>query len=133
MNLAQVIHQRWAAAAALDELLPAARVYTGLSVDPTPPYAVISRPDQSPVSLLHDGSGVDAVMLRIQVYHDQYDAAAAIVEQVKAAFDRTSFELAGGDRVLSMRRTGDSEHQGEDGLWCLLVDFRSAVYLASGI
>jgi len=133
MNLAQAIHQRWAAAAALSELLPAARVHTGLSVGPTTPYAVISRPDQSPVSLHHDGSGIDAVTLRIQVYHDQYDAAAAIVQEIKAAFDRTSFELAGADRVLFMRRTADSEHQGEDGLWRLLVDFRCTVYLASGI
>lgn len=133
MNLAQVIHQRWAAATALNELLPAARVYTGLSIDPVLPYAVISRPDQSPVSLHHDGSGIDAVTLRIQVYHDQYDAAATIVQEIKAAFDRTSFELAGADRVLFMRRTADSEHQGEDGLWRFLIDFRTTVYLASGI
>jgi len=133
MNLAQVIHQRWAAADALNDLLSGARVHTGLSVDPTPPYAVISKLDQSPTSLHHDGSGVDEVTLRIQVYHDHYDQAAAIIQQVKAAFDRTSFDLSGSDKVLFMRRTGDSEHQGEDGLWRLVVDFRCTVYLASGI
>jgi hypothetical protein len=132
MNLAQVIHQRWAAAAALNDLLPAARVYTGLSVDPAMPYAVISRPEQSPVSLHHDGSGIDAVTLRIAVYHDRYDEAAAIVHAIKAAFDRTSFELAGADRVLFMRRTADSEHQGDDGLWRFVLDFRCTVYLATG-
>ena len=43
MNLAQVIHQRWAGDGALSALLPASRLYTGMSVDPTPPYAVITR------------------------------------------------------------------------------------------
>lgn len=132
MNLAQVIHQRWAAAAALNDLLPASRVYTGLSVDPATPYAVISKEGQSPGSLCHDGSGVDQVKLRIQVYHENYGEAAAIVEQLKAAFDRTRFDLSGADRVLFMQRTDDFENQNEDGLWRMVVDFRLTVYLASG-
>ena len=60
MNLSQVIHQRWAAATALNALLPATRVSTGLSVDPTTPYAVVSKEGQSPESMHHDGSGIDA-------------------------------------------------------------------------
>ena len=39
MNLVQVIHQRWAAAAALDALLPASRVFTGLGPDARLPLA----------------------------------------------------------------------------------------------
>jgi hypothetical protein len=132
MNLSQIIHQRWAVATGLNDLLPAARVATGLSVDPTTPYAVISKEGQASESLHHDGSGVDEVKLRIQVYHDHYDEALAIVEQIDAAFHRTSFDLAGGDRVLFMQRTGDFENQNDDGLWRFVVDFRLAVYLAPG-
>lgn len=132
MKLSQVIHQRWAAATALDNLLPATRVCTGLNADPTTPYAVISKEGQSPESLHHDGSGVDEVKLRIQVYHDNYDRAVAILEQIKVAFDRTSFDLSGSDRVLAMQRTGDFENQNDDGLWHMVIDFRLTVYLASG-
>lgn len=132
MNLSQIIHQRWAAATALDDLLPATRVSTGLNVDPTTPYAVISKESQSPESLHHDGSGVDEVKLRIQIYHDHYDRAVAILEQIKVAFDRTSFDLSGSDRVLFMQRTGDFENQNDDGLWRIVVDFRLTVFLASG-
>ncbi len=132
MNLAQVIHQRWAAATALDDLLPASRVYTGMNLDPTVPYAVISKEGQSPESLHHDGSGIDEVKLRIQVYHESYQEAAAIVEQLKVALDRSSFELSGSDRVLFMHRTDDFENQNDDGLWRMVVDFRLVVYLAPG-
>jgi len=132
MNLSQVIHQRWAAAAELNGLLPAARLSTGLNVDPTTPYAVISKEGQTPRSLHHDGTGIDEVKVRIQVYHDQYDQAEAILEQIDRTFHRTSFELSGSDRVLFMQRVGDFENQNDDGLWRFVVDFRVSVYLASG-
>jgi len=132
MNLAQVIHQRWAAASGLNDLLPAASVYTGLSVDPQMPYAVISKRSDRPMARHNDGSGVDAVGVRIEVFHDNRDAAAAIVEQVKATFDRTDFALAGSDKVINMQRTNDSERQNDDGVWQMTIDFQCAIYLAPG-
>jgi len=133
MNLIQVIHQRWAAAESLDGLLPAARVYTGMSVDPTLPFAVISKESGRPVSRHNDGSAVDAVGVRIQVFHHDYDSAAAIVEQIKSVFDRGSFPLAGGDKVLSLERCNDSEQQADDGVWRMAIDFTCMVYLAAGV
>jgi hypothetical protein len=133
MNLAQVIHQRWAAAEALNDLLPAARVYTGLSVDLTMPFAVISKQSDRPVSRCNDGSAVDTIGVRIQVFHDDYDSAAATVQQVKAVFDQSSFALAGGDRVITMQRADDSEQQEEDGVWRMVIDFNCTVYLADGV
>ena len=133
MNLAQVIHQRWAAAAALDALLPAARVYTGLSVDPTVPFAVISKLSEQPTSYHNDGSAVAAVGLRIEVFHSQYDAAAAIMQQVKAAFDRSDFPLAGSDKVVDMQRLNDFERQTADGVWHCTCDFQCTVHLAAGV
>jgi hypothetical protein len=133
MNLAQVIHQRWAAAAALEELLPAERVYTGLSVDPSAPFAVISKLSEQPAGYHNDGSAVATVGLRIQVFHSQYDAAAAIVQQVKAAFDRSDFALAGSDKVVDMQRVNDFERQTADGVWECVCDFHCTVHLAAGV
>ena len=133
MNLAQVIHQRWAAAEGLNGLLPAARVYTGMSVESSLPFAVISKQSDRPLSRYNDGSAIDAVGVRIQVFHQDYDSAAAIVEQLKVVFDRSRFALAGCDKVIDMRRSDDSEHQEEDGAWRMVIDFDCTVYLAAGV
>ena len=133
MNLAQVIHQRWAAAAALSALLPASRVYTGASFDPAPPLAVMTKESDKPDSYQSDGSAIDLIVLRMRVLHAHYDAAAEIVHEVKKAFDRTSFALAGGDTVLNMQRLNDYEQQRSDGTWEMIVDFKCTVYLASGV
>lgn len=133
MNLAQVIHQRWAAAEALDQLLPASRVYTGMSVDPRPPYAVITRQSDRPSAYFHDGSTVDQVGVRVQVFHDNHDAGAAIVHQIKRAFHQSQFALSGSDKVINMQRANDSERPNDDGLWQFVIDFNCTVYLASGV
>ena len=133
MNLAQVIHQRWAAAAGLNDLLPAARVYTGMSFDPSLPFAAIGKESDRPKSYQNDGSAVDTVGLRIRVFHERHADAAAIVHQIKAAFDRTAFDLAGSDKVLIMQRVNDFEQQRDDGAWQMVVDFNCTVYLAAGV
>jgi hypothetical protein len=132
MNLAQVIHQRWAATEALSSLLPAARVYTGMSVDPSRPFAVISKESHRPLESYNDGAAVDVVGVRIRVFHDDYTAAAAVVAQIKAAFDRSEFALSGSDKVLAVERADDAELQTDDGVWQLTVDFKCTVYLAAG-
>ena len=133
MNLAQVIHQRWAADSTLNGLLPATRVYTGLSFDPTRPFAVISKESDKPETYHSDGSTIDAVGLRIQVYHDNYDAGAEIAHQIKKVFDRTAFDLSGSDKVLNIQRGNNSENQTDDGVWQFIMDFICTVYLASGV
>ena len=133
MNLAQVIHQRWAADSTLNGLLPATRVYTGLSFDPTRPFAVISKESDKPETYHSDGSAIDAVGLRIQVYHDNYDAGAEIAHQIKKVFDRTAFDLSGSDKVLNIQRGNNSENQTDDGVWQFIMEFICTVYLASGV
>ena len=130
MNLAGVIHQRWAAAEGLNGLLPASRVYTGMSVDPATPYAVIAKESDRPAVYHNDGSAVGTVGVRIRVFHDNYDSAAAIMDQVKSAFDRTDFALSGSGKVINMQRANDFELQEDDGLWQFVIDFHCAVYLA---
>lgn len=133
MNLAQVIHQRWAATGPLNDLLPASRVYTGMSIDPTTPYAVITKQSDRPMAYLSDGSSVDRVGVRVAVFHGAYDAGAAIVHQLKLAFHLAEFALSGSDKVISIQRSNDLERQDEDGLWQFVVDFNCTVYLTSGV
>jgi hypothetical protein len=133
MNLAQLIHERWAADATLDGLLPASRVYTGLCFDPARPFAVISKQSEKPATRHSDGSAIDAVGLRIRLFHDHYDAGSAIAGQIKKSFDRSAFDLADRDKVLTMQRTNDTEHQADNGVWQFTIDFICTVYLASGV
>ena len=132
MNLAQVLHQRWAADAALNSALPAGRVFTGPSVDPNTPFAVITRRSARPRTHFGDGSGIDTVAVRVEVFDESYDAAAAVVHALSGAFDGVTFDLAGANRVLIMQRRDESEHQSVDGVWRLTVDFDCTVYFDSG-
>ena len=132
MNLEEAIHQRWAASEGLAALLPAEGVKTGRSLDDAVPYATLTRRASRTAFRTNAGDALDEVGLRIDVWHDDYDAGRAIVHQIKAAFDRSDFELVGGDRVVQMRRTDDSASQHDDGVWQFTIDFLAQVYLASG-
>lgn len=132
MKLMQGIYERWAANQALNALLPASRVFTGASLDPALPLAVISKQSDRPGPYQSDGSSIDTVVLRIRVFHAHYDAAADIIDAIKKAFDRLSFDLEGGDVVLNMRRLNDYEQQRPDGAWEMIIDFNCTVYLGSG-
>ena len=131
MSLIQAIHQRWAATGPLSAALSASRVSTGLSAVHGVPLAVITKQSDQPLAACNDGSAVDSIGVRIEVFHGNYDAAAAIVAQVKAAMDRADFALDGGNMVIDMRRTNDSEQQQDDGVWRMVVDFACMVYRAS--
>jgi hypothetical protein len=133
MNLIQVIHERWAAAAALNNLLPAARLCTGISGDAALPRATLNKQSDKPTTYADDGSAIDAVVLRFVVFHARYAEAAEIVHQMKVAFDRSTFALAGGDQVQKMERVNDFETQFDDGAWQMTIDFQCTVYLAAGV
>ncbi len=129
MNLAQVLHQRWAADESLNALLPAERVFTGTSVTPAMPLAVISRARARPAVQFADGAGLDTVEVRIELYDPSYDASLAVLAALKRAFDRTRFDLAGAGKVLYMRRTADHARQEPDGTWRTTVEFDCTVLL----
>jgi hypothetical protein len=78
------------------------------------------------------GDALDEVTLRVNVWHEEYDAGRAIAEEVKAAFDRSSFALSGSDRVVQMLRTNDFASQHDDGAWQFTTEFLVQVYLPSG-
>ena len=130
MNLFGALRQRWAADAALEAALPAFRVYVGTAPAPTIPFAVLGKRSDRPAETMNDGGSLNAVGVRIEVFAGGYDAACEIAELVRAAFDRTEFDLTGGDRVVNMRRRDAAERQEDDGLWHLTLDFECLVYLA---
>ena len=132
MNLEQAIHQRWAADPALTALLSADAVVTGTRGSRNVPYATVHRKSNRTVLRTNAGDAVDEATVVFHVWHDDYDAGRAILEQVKTAFDRSDFPLAAGDRVIQMRRTADRAQQDDDGLWQLTVEFLVQVYLSSG-
>ncbi len=131
MNLVQAIHARWAAAAALEAVLPASRLYTGVCPDAALPWATVGKESQRPVACHNDGSAAVAVGVKIEVFCGEHDAGAAVVEQVIAAFDRCDFALAGSDRVVDMRRVNDFEWQSDDGVWQFTCEFQCVVFLAA--
>ena len=133
MNLEQVLHQRWAAFDALNSLFAAEHVKTGRSFSAALPYATITRLGNRTAFRTNAGDALDEVTLRINVWHDDYDAGRAIVRELMAAFDRSDFALAGGDRVVQMRRTDDSASQHDDGTWQFAIEFLVQVYLPSGV
>ena len=84
MNLAQVIHQRWAAAEALDDLLPASRVFTGMNVNPAMPFAVIAKRNDRPLERFSDGSAIDTIELRIKVFDDDLEVPTILRSQTSS-------------------------------------------------
>jgi hypothetical protein len=127
-GVTQAIHRRWAESAPLCALLPVARVSTGASPSPSLPRAVLTKESDQPVAACNDGSAVTAVGVRIEVFHADYDAAAAIVRQAAAVLDRTDFPLPEGGRVVGIRRINDSEQQQEDGTWRMAVELLCTVH-----
>jgi len=133
MNLEQAIHQRWADTAALEALLPAARLKTGRSRGDSMPYATLTRERNRTALRSNAGDALDESKLRIDVWCEAFDAGHAIAEQVKAAFDRTAFDLSGDDRVVQMRRIGDAASQDADGVWRFTLRFLVHVHLPFGV
>ncbi len=132
MNLEQAIHERWAASDTLNALLPAENLKTGRSFGDAVPYATIARMENRTILRTSAGDALDEVRLRVNEWHDEYDAGRAVAEEVKAAFDRGSFALSGDDRVVQMLRTNDFASQHDDGAWQFTTEFLVQVYLSSG-
>jgi hypothetical protein len=132
MNLEQAIHQRWATAAALCELLPADRLKTGMARGTGTPYATLARKPGRTVVRSNAGDALDEIPLEIHVWHDRFDAGQAVAHQVKAAFDGGDFPLSDGGRAVLMRRAGESVTQHDDGVWQWTIGFLVQVYLPSG-
>jgi len=133
MNIEQLLHERWKADATLNGLLASSKVSTGtyFASEPEFPYATITRPSDVPGFYDSEDSRVDNVLIRITIYHGQgyYDEALAICEAMRAAFDRTSFDLSGSNKVLNMQQRSFAALDDDDGDWYLVTDFLCRVYV----
>lgn len=146
MDIEKQIHARWAADATLNGLLPETKLATGIYFPPEDdadddgnpefPYATLTRPGDTPEEYYNDGSSIEAVQVRITVYHQKssYDEGVAIVDAIKAAFDRSMFSLTGNsDKVLHMERLSYAPLQDQaSGDWFFVVDYMCHVFLGSG-
>lgn len=139
MNIEEKIHERWAADGTLNGLLPATDFTTGIhfAEEPTFPYATLTRPGDVPIDYHNDDSSLENVQIRITVYHQKssYDEGLAITDAVKAAFDRSTFDLTGsGDKVLCMQRLSFTPLQDDvTGDWFFLIDYSCQVFLGVGV
>ncbi len=134
-NILTAILQRWAATPALNDLLPVGNVYVFEASVPTVPHAVVTECSIRPVEYHHDGSAIRKHVVRIEVVDNDQSSAMAITQQVRAAFERASFDISADARVLDTRRTNDT---GRDlsfvaggGEWSLVVDFDCIVLVGS--
>jgi len=128
MTLEQAIHRRWAACPPLIQLLSADRFKTGRSSSARAPYAALHREKTRTVCRTNDGR-LDEVGLRIDLWHEDYSAGRAVVCQIDAAFDGCSFPMDAGQRLLALRRTGQFQHQHDDGLWQFTVEFQARIFI----
>jgi hypothetical protein len=131
MDLEQAIRQRWGATPALDGLLPVSKLKTGLARGDTLPYATLARTGSRPALRTAAGDAIDEVAVRITIWHGDYDGGSAIVGQVAAAFDHSDFALAGGGRVIQMRRTNLAATEHDDGAWQFTIEFLAEIHIPS--
>jgi len=130
VTVEQAIHQCWASSATLAALVPAERVSTGRSIGAAVPYVTLLRERTRTALRTNAGNTIEEITLRINLWHDDHDAGRAAAEQIRAAFDHASFDLADGSRVISMRRVSESAFQHADGLWQFSLRFLLPVRLA---
>jgi hypothetical protein len=127
VNLEQAIHDHWAGSPALEPLLAAERLTTGSASGGAAPYATLRVKTIRPALPTNDGPAAEEASLRIDVWHERYDEARVIVEQLRAAFDGASLAVADPAGVARVRHVGDSIKQHADGLWQWSVDFTARV------
>jgi hypothetical protein len=131
VTLEEALHARWAASEALTALLAAERLSTG-PAHAARPYAVLSRGPTRTLLRTNAGDALDEVEMSFHIHHDDHAAAGAIAQQVKAAFDRSAWDVGDGRRVLRMLRTGETVVPRGDGGWEFVVAFSLRVHLPQG-
>ena len=128
MTLEEALHARWAASEALAALLAADRLSTG-PAHAARPYAVLARGPTRTLLRTNAGDALDEVEIAFHIHHDDHAAAGEIAREVKAAFDRSAWDLGDGRRVLRMLRTGETVVPRGDGGWEFVVAFSLRVHL----
>ncbi len=127
MTLEQAFHQRWAASAELNGLLPADRFFTGRSFGTPLPHAILARRSTRAIGR-SNGGAIEETTLPIHLWHRDYDAGRTIACQIEAVFDRCRLEATDEELVTSVRRGRRTDRQHEDGLWQFTLRFIVQVF-----
>jgi hypothetical protein len=130
MSLEAALHERWSQSSALEALLPAARLTSGLAADDVPlPYAVLQR---GPIHARWHTSTrtVEEIELELHVYAERLETLGQLATALREAFDRRALASDEGD-VLRMRVHQRHETQHDDGIWHLDMRFRVLLALAA--
>lgn len=131
MSVEGAIHVWWATATdaatvALRALLPANKVVTGQQQDENAslPYATINR-ESSPVTTRTNCNAIDSTLIRLQIWHENFDEGQAIKDAAIECFDPSDFNefIADGVRIFDIRKANDLNFQEDDGVWQFLIDF----------
>jgi hypothetical protein len=123
MSIEQAIHERWATAAELVALLPAAHLITGTVHNSLAmPYAVLTQTESQRVRRTSSGTVISRTALRLSIWAGNLDSGKAIADLADQLLDRTSFDLAEG-RVLNLERVHGVEQSQVDGAWLLALDY----------
>ncbi len=131
MNLEQAIHEHWADSSSLEGLLSADRLTTGRTHAGTPPYATLQLRTIRSELPTNQGPALEEIAFRINLWHESYDDAKAIAEQVRTAFAGASLEIGESGQLARIHHAADSIKQHGDGLWQWTVDLVARVYVLS--
>lgn len=124
MSVLGLFHQLWANEEGLFELLrsrlPADRVVTGIwKADEDVPYATLNIETDSPEFRSSCGRQ-DSALVRLQIWHTNYDEGLAIKDAAIAAFDGV---VRQGDGVPLVQFSSGFDLEEDDGTWQFLADF----------
>jgi hypothetical protein len=131
MNLAQLVHARWAASARLNALLPVGKVLAGgrFHGDPGTRYATLTLPGSRSAGIPRAQWVPETVIVRARIHHDDYAAGQAIVAALLACLDGQEFSLVAWQRKVSIER-GSVPKEMQDprtGHWDWVTDLRCRV------
>jgi len=115
--LEQALRNRWKENAELADLIPVGHVWTDWS-DPTQlPRAEITCSGEDRIWLTSHSEIAERVRVTVFVWHGSFQDVRSTVDRIKEVFDRTSFDLGEGARVLRLTYRREDVSQQQPGLW----------------
>lgn len=112
MDLEKVLRDQWKDDSSLSALIPADHVWTEWS-DPTQlPRAEIVCSGEDRLWLTSHSEIAERVRVTVLIWHTSFEKLRLIVNRIKAAYDRKSFDLGDDARILRLtyRREDISRH-----------------------
>lgn len=132
MSLEQTLHSDWASNAALNALVSAERLFTGVSIGELRlPYVVLRRAGSQIVNRTADGRAIQRVRLDFHVWTATLENGREIAAAIGQRFDRRDFVLDDG-AVRNMHPVGVQENALADGRWQSVLQYVVLIETLSG-